>query len=177
MPWYQAWGIGAVYVLAGLLCLAGVILSCVSLSGTWLVAGATILIALVREDPFPGFWTVAIFLAIAGLTEAFEFFAGAWGVTSRGGSKSAGVAAVMGGVFGIFVGALIPIPPLGSLIGMLAGSFTLAYVVERWHMKKMGDAANVAFGAVLARLAMILVKTLVTLGMAGYLFIRMAVEG
>jgi uncharacterized protein YqgC (DUF456 family) len=164
-------------VLAGLLCLAGVILSCVSLSGTWLVAGATILIALVREDPFPGVWTVVIFLVIAALTEAAEFFAGAWGVTSRGGSKTAGVAAVMGGVFGIFIGALIPIPIVGSLIGMLAGSFTLAYMVERWHMKQMGEAADIAFGAVIARVAMILVKTVVTLGMTGYLFIGMAMEG
>jgi uncharacterized protein YqgC (DUF456 family) len=177
MPWYQAWGIGAVFVLAGLLCLAGVILSSLSLSGTWLVAAATILIALVREDPFPGFWTVVIFLAISGLTEVLEFFAGAWGVTQRGGSKIAGVAAVAGGVVGMLLGTLIPIPVFGNLMGMLAGSFLLAYVVERARMKKMGDAANIAFGAVIARILMILVKTFVTLGMAGYLFIRIAVEG
>jgi uncharacterized protein YqgC (DUF456 family) len=177
MPWYQAWGIGAVYVLAGLLCLAGIVISCLSLSGTWFVAGAAILIALVREDPFPGFWTVVIFLAISGFTEAFEFFAGAWGVTRRGGSKSAGAAAVIGGVVGLLAGTLIPVPIVGNLIGMLAGSFLCAYVVERWHMKRMGDAASIAFGAVMARVSMILVKTLVALGMAGYMFIRILAEG
>jgi hypothetical protein len=39
-------------------------------------------------------------------------------------------------------------------------------------MKKMGEAADIAFGAVIARILMILVKTLVTLGMTGYLFAR-----
>ncbi|MFC1672476.1 DUF456 domain-containing protein [Planctomycetota bacterium] len=171
------WGVGAVFVLAITLCLAGVVLSCVSLSGTWLVVAATVLIALVREAPFPGILTIVIFVIISGLTEVAEFVAGAYGVTRLGGSKLAGLAAVGGGILGLFVGTFIPIPIIGNLIGMLAGSFALAYLVERNNMKKAQDAATIAAGAVIARILMIFVKTFVTLGMASYLFIRIALEG
>ena len=91
------WGAGAIFVLAVILCLAGVVLSCVSLSGTWLVVAATTLIVLVTEADFPTVWTIVIFAVISGLTEVAEFLAGAYGVTKLGGSKLAGVAAVAGG--------------------------------------------------------------------------------
>ena len=140
------------------------------------MVAATGLIALVYEGQFPGILTIVIFAVISGLTEVAEFVAGAYGVTKLGGSKLAGLAAVAGGILGLFVGVLIPIPIVGSLIGMLAGSFALAYIVERYNMKKMEDAATIAAGAVIARILMIFVKTFVTLGMASYLFIRIALE-
>ena len=170
-------GVGAVFVLAVLMCMAGLLLSCMSLSGMWLVVVATVLIALTYDAPFPGILTIIIFVLISGLTEIVEFFAGLYGVIKFGGSKQAGFASLAGGILGLFVGTFIPVPIIGSLIGMLVGSFVLAYIVERNNMKKAGDAATIAAGAVIARLMMIFVKTFVTLGMASYLFIRIALAG
>jgi len=165
----QTVGVGACYVFVGLLCLAGVMLSCLSISGTWLVVAAAGIAALVRTQAFPGVWTIVIFALLSALVEGIEAVAGAWGVTRRGGSKLAGFMAVLGGLLGIVLGGLIPIPIVGSLLGMLVGSFALAFVVERRRLAT-DRAAGIAWGAVVARVAVILVKIVATLGMAVFLF-------
>lgn len=165
----QTVGVGACYVFVGLLCLAGVMLSCLSISGTWLVVAAAGIAALVRTEAFPGVWTIVIFALLSALVEGIEAVAGAWGVTRRGGSKLAGFMAVLGGLLGLVLGGLMPIPIVGSLLGMLVGSFALAFVVERRRLTT-DRAAGIAWGAVVARVAVILVKVGVTLGMAVSLF-------
>jgi uncharacterized protein YqgC (DUF456 family) len=164
----QGAGLWLAYIVVGLLCLAGLALSCVSLSGTWLVVAASILAALVRSDPFPGIWTVVLFAAAAGAVEGVEAVAGAWGVKRRGGSNLAGLAAMLGGFAGLLVGGLIPIPVVGSLLGMLVCSFALAYVVERRRLRAE-RAADIAWGAVTARVLVILLKVVVTLGLTAIL--------
>ena len=93
-----------------------------------------------------------------------------------GGSSKAGFAAFAGGVFGLFAGSFIPVPLAGSLAGMLGGSFIFAYVVERRLLIKenktdqpqtalSAKAADVAFGAVIGRIFMVLVKIVAALGM------------
>ena len=161
-------------IMVGLLCLAGIILSCLSISGTWVVTGAAILAALIRTDPFPGIWTILIFLALSACVEIAEFMAGAFGVTKRGGSKLAGFMAIVGGLLGLMLGTLlIPIPIIGSLLGMLIGIFGLAFLVERHRLKQTEQAANIALGAVLARVFVIFLKVAVTMGMVGWLVIGM----
>jgi uncharacterized protein YqgC (DUF456 family) len=157
-----------------LLCLVGVALSCLSLSGTWVVTGAAILAALIHPHPFPGIWTIVILVVIAGLVEVCEAFAGAWGVRRRGGSWVAGFAAMAGGLAGLVLGSmLIPIPVAGGLIGVVVGSFGLTFLVERHRLKKAEPAASIAFGAVLAHAAVVLIKVAVSLGMAAYLLFGM----
>ena len=162
MDW-QTIGSAGVYTLAALICLVGFLLSCISLSGTWLVLGAGALLAWHNRPGFPGIWTLLALLAICVAVEAAEALAGVWGVRRRGGSKAAGLAALVGGLLGLFLGAFIPIPVIGSLIGMLAGSFGLAFLAEHARMKQTDHAAHVAAGAVLARLAVIFLKIGATL--------------
>ncbi len=169
-------GVGLGLAAAALLCLAGIALSCLSLSGTWLVVAATALIALITDTPFPTLWTVIAFIVLSALVEVAEVAAGAWGVKRRGGSKLAGAMAVVGGLAGLVLGTIIPVPLLGNLIGMLAGSFGLVFVVERRRLRKTNEAAVIAWGAVLGRVTMIAFKVCVTMGMTAYLFIRMAVQ-
>ena len=97
--------------------------------------------------------------------EVAEALAGAWGVQRRGGSKAAGWAALLGGFAGMLLGGFIPVPVIGNLIGMLAGSFGCAYAVEHTRIKKADHAAHVAAGAVMARLGVIFIKIAATLGM------------
>ena len=153
------------------LCITGAVLSCVAISGTWLVVAASILVALLLRSPFPGVGTIVVFILLSIGVEVVEALAGAWGVTNRGGSRTAGAAAVVGGFAGLSVGAAIPPPFIGSLVGMVAGSFGLVFAVEHRRLKKAGRAANIAWGTVTARVLVILLKVCVTLGMSGYLLL------
>ncbi|OVE75734.1 hypothetical protein BVX97_03565 [bacterium E08(2017)] len=140
-------------------------MSCITLSGTWLILLASILLAFSLQSPFPGWWTMGIFLFVCIAVEAIEFVASYFGITKRGGSKTAGIMAAIGGFAGMTLGSLV-LPIIGTLIGMLIGSFALAYLVERHKIKKSNDeAVGVAMGAVLAKLAVIILKVAATLGM------------
>ncbi|MDF7822467.1 DUF456 domain-containing protein [Pontiellaceae bacterium B12227] len=160
---WQALSSFGIYSLSGLLCLLGFALSCLSLSGTWLVLAAAGILAWARWPEFPNIGTLVIFTVLCIGVEVIEAMAGAWGVQKRGGSKASGVAALFGGFIGMFLGGFIPVPIIGNLIGMLAGSFSLAFLVEQARMKKADHALHVATGAVLARLAVIFLKVGITL--------------
>jgi len=156
-------------LLAALLCLAGIILSCLTLSGTWLVLLAALILMPASAAPFPGWATIGILATLCIVVEILESLAGSWGVVKRGGSAVSGLVALLGGLAGMFLGALIPIPLIGSLLGMMLGSFILVFLFEAYLMRRRDKAAHIAFGTVLARVAMLLLKTAVTLGMIGYL--------
>ena len=163
---WQTVGTFWIYAFASLLCFAGFVISCLSLSGTWLVLLATGLMAWIRWPEFPGIGTLVIFLLLCVGTEVLEALAGTWGVQKRGGSKAAGWAALGGGFLGMILGGIIiPIPVIGNLAGMLAGSFVCAFLVEQSRLKKTEHAAHVAFGAVLARLGVIFLKVGITIAM------------
>ncbi len=155
----------AIYFLVGLLCLLGFILSCLSLSGTWIVLVATAVAAWFNGAEFPGVATLVFFLVLCIGVEVLEAFAASWGVQKRGGSKAAGWAALGGGFLGMLLGSFIPIPIIGNLLGMVAGSCGGAFWVEHARMKRIEHAAHVATGAVLARLGVILLKISATLAM------------
>jgi uncharacterized protein YqgC (DUF456 family) len=173
---WQSIGTIGIYSLAGLLCLAGFILSCLSLSGTWVVLAVTGLVAWQRWPEFPGVGTLVVFLLVCIGVEVVEAFAGTWGVQKRGGSKEAGLGALVGGFLGMILGGFIPVPVIGNLIGMIAGSFGLAFLVEHSKMKKADHAAHVATGAVLARLAVIFLKVGITIAMTLTLAIGLVVS-
>lgn len=158
-------GVGLGFVGVGLLCAAGMVLSCLSISGTWLVVAAALLAAALSGSAFPGWGTLVLFVLLAVAVEVLENVAGFWGVKRRGGSGLAGFMALAGGLLGLVLGTWIPVPVVGSLLGMLAGSFALVFAVERHRLQKDRPAAHVAWGAVMARVSVIFLKVGVTLGM------------
>jgi uncharacterized protein YqgC (DUF456 family) len=170
-------GSGGIYTLAGLLCIIGFVLSCLSLSGTWLVLAAAGLVSWMTWPEFPGLGTLILFLAICIGIEVAEALAAAWGVKKRGGSRAAGWAALAGGFLGLLLGSAIPVPVVGNLIGMIMGSFLLAFLVEHSRMKKIDHAAHVAAGAVIARLSVIFLKITATLVMTFGLAIGCLLRG
>ena len=157
-----------VIALAVLLCIIGLILSSLAFSGTWMV----LLAALITKFSigFPNTGTVVAFTLLCIGTEAFEAMAGFLGVQKRGGSKWAGMAALVGGLIGTVIGSAI-FPILGTLIGMLLGSFTLAFLTERHRLGHDGQAAHIARGAVWARLGIMLFKTGLTAAMSLWLLV------
>ena len=167
--WLSQCGIFLLWVIIWLICIAGLILSCLSLSGTWLVVVAALITMPLRPTGFPGWRTITGFVLLSAVVELAEWLAGAWGVTRRGGSRWAGWAAVGGGLIGLVAGALIPIPVVGNLIGMMAGSFLCAFAVERFRLQHIDQAAYIAWGAVLGRIAAIVIKVVATLAMIAFL--------
>jgi uncharacterized protein YqgC (DUF456 family) len=161
----------AAWVGIALLCLMGLALSAVGISGTWLVVAASAWATLLGDGTFPTWGVVIAMAALSGAVEIAEWTATHWGVRRRGGSRLAGFAAMAGGLIGALLGFLIPIPLFGNLIGMLVGSFGLAFLVERNRLRHDARAARIATGAVLAALAVMLVKISVTLGMALWLWL------
>lgn len=156
-----------------LICAVGLFLSCLSISGTWLVVIAAALAFVVRGSAFPGMGTVLFFIYIGVLVEVAEYVASFWGVKARGGSGWAGFAALAGGFLGVFVGSALPFPVFGGLIGLMAGSFGLVYLVERIRLKENGRALHIAWGTMWSRLFVTLLKVVATLGMAAWLFAGM----
>ena len=151
-----------------LLCLIGLLLSALAFSGTWFVLLAGLVTFFATDVPPIG--TLILFALLCIAAEIIEAFAGWAGVKKRGGSKMAGLAALTGGLIGAVVGSGI-FPIIGTFFGMLAGSFALAFLVEWNRLKHHGQAANIATGAVFARLAVTLFKLSLTLVMSIWLLV------
>jgi uncharacterized protein YqgC (DUF456 family) len=163
----------ALVIAVFLCCLIGVIMCLLSLSGTWVVVLAAV-IAFAGSGPFPTWQVIFTYVAIAIALEVFEFFASAWGVHRRGGSRMAGIAAVVGSFAGLCLGTVvIPVPVVGSMLGMLLGGFAFVFLVEWKRLKKGNSAANIAWGSVLARIAVIFLKVFASVGLSAYLLYGM----
>lgn len=155
-------------ILTVLLCLIGLLISTLTFSGTWLVLVAALITKLTIGIPTVG--SLVVFALICIAVELIELLAGFLGVQKRGGSKLAGFAALIGGLVGAGVGTGI-FPILGTFAGMLIGSFGAAFLVEWNRLKHHEQAAHIAWGTVWARLAVLFLKTTLTLGMSLWLLV------
>lgn len=165
----QQAGIGLAWGGVILLALAGLVLSCLGISGGYLIALAAAAAAPLRGPAFPGWITPVVFVLCSAAVDAVEWMASHWGIRRRGGSRLAGLAAMGGGLAGLMVGSMI-FPVVGSLIGMMAGSFGLAYAVERRRLRASAPAAHIATGAVLACVGVVMLKTTLALVLVVVLF-------
>lgn len=153
-----------------LLCLLGILLSSLAFSGTWIVFGAAVIAYLTAGVPSLG--ALIVFVVLCIFAELAEAVAGYRGVQKRGGSKWAGFAALVGGLIGAGAGTAI-LPIIGTLLGILLGSFALAYFAEWLRLKHHGKAAHIALGALWARLSIMLFKSVLTIGMSVWLLLRL----
>ena len=148
-----------------LLCLGGLLLAVFSISGTWLVGIAALLAAaLTGPDQFPAWPSLLGMFAVCAAVDVIEWFAASWGVRRRGGSAAAGWMALLGSLGGAILGGMV-VPVLGSLVGMMVGSFALVYWIEMRRLKHVEHAAHIATGAVLAGMSMLLLKVVATAGL------------
>lgn len=156
--WGLAWG------LLALLAFAGLLLSMVSFSGTWLVWLAGLIAKFLPGGEGIG-WPLVVGGAVAcAAVEAFEAAAVHWGVIASGGTAGSAWVGFAGALLGMMLGgALIPIPLIGGLAGMTIGSFGAVMWWEYRRHGRGGDAARVAAGALIARALVIALKCGVSL--------------
>ncbi len=113
-------------------------------------------------------WPLLVGLAgLAVLGELLEFFAGAAGVRSQGGTRLSALLALVGSVIGGLAGAILglPVPVVGSVLAVLLfaslGALVGAAAGEDWHGRELGDSLRVGYAAFWGRLLGSLAKTLV----------------
>ncbi|MCB1215569.1 MAG: DUF456 domain-containing protein, partial [Deltaproteobacteria bacterium] len=107
-------------VLAGL----SFFLVFLGLPGTWLLAAGALLYGIFfpfQQGEASLFSVVGVLVLIAALAEILEFLVGTFGAKKFKVSNGGLIAAFIGGLIGLIVG--VPIFLIGSLVGMLLGSF------------------------------------------------------
>ncbi len=149
--------IAAALVLFNTFCLLLVLLR---LPGVWLMVFCTGLVAWWQWDEgMFSPWTLAAILLLAFISEVLELIAGAAGTRQMGGSRWGAFVALFGAIGGAVAGTvLIPIPPLGSIIGAIGGAALAAWVAELIIGRKMHEAMRSGAGAGIGTLAGMLVK-------------------
>ncbi|MCA9312263.1 MAG: DUF456 domain-containing protein [Phycisphaerales bacterium] len=113
------------YVAAGILSLislTAVLLVIFQLPGIWVLLLSMIALDLWQPTLLP-LWAMVVVGLLALSGEIVDFAAGAAGSKAAGGSRRAGVGAIIGGIVGAIAGTpLIPIPVVGTIVGGAAGA-------------------------------------------------------
>jgi uncharacterized protein YqgC (DUF456 family) len=149
------------YLLATLLTLFNLgclLLVVIGLPGTWLMVGATLLLAWWRaadparnQDAMFGLPALIAAVALAAIGEILEFLAGVFGSQAIGGSGRSGIGALIGGILGGILGVAIPPPVLGTLLGACVGAAVGAWGVELHHGRPMRESLKSGLGAGVGR--------------------------
>ncbi|MGN6625080.1 MAG: DUF456 domain-containing protein [Tepidisphaeraceae bacterium] len=155
------------YVLLLLALVAGWMINIFGLPGLWVMLLGHLAFAFATGwDHYVGWPSVITLFILALAAEVIEFIAGAAGSKKAGGTKRGATAAIVGGLVGGIVGSIIiPVPIAGTIIGAVAGSFIGAAVIERMIEPNSRRALKIGYGAAKGRLAGILIKSGIGIGM------------
>jgi uncharacterized protein YqgC (DUF456 family) len=164
-------------ILAGVLMVlaaaAGVILTAITLPGTWAILLAALLIQWWSPGgPLPfDWWTLGACAALALAGEVFEFGASALGAKKAGGSSRGAIGAAVGSLLGAIAGAPF-LFLIGAIIGAVVGAALGAIIAERaWAGRTWKESGVVGSGAAAGRLAASIVKV----GVAGLIGVTLVV--
>lgn len=147
-------------ILVTLGCLLGVLLTLITLPGTWVMLLLALACWAWRPELFTWHPLVAA-LVLAILAEVAEFLGSAVGASRAGGTRSGVIGAVGGAFIGLILGSIfLPIPIVGSIVGAVVGAGLGAGAGERTLGKQTWHASwTIGVGAARGRLIAIIVKT------------------
>jgi uncharacterized protein len=148
------------YILLLLILLTGVALNLFTLPGNWVMFLAVILYDWATRWRHIHWAWLAVLLVIALVAEVVEFSASGKGVKQLGGTIWGTVGALFGALLGgIFLTGLIPVPVIGTIAGILIGTFLGAMGAEFLVSgKQVGRSAMIGYGAAKGRLYGTLLK-------------------
>lgn len=133
----------------------GLLLVPLGLPGLWVMVAA--LAAAVLLGVPVGWGTVLGLALLAGVGELGEYLAVRVASDRYGGTSRAFWGAVAGGLVGAAAGT--PVPVVGTLAGLLLGTFAGAVAAAWLESRDAGRAVRVGWGALLGRAAAAAVKT------------------
>ncbi len=155
------WSTIGLYLLAGAMVLVGTLGTALpALPGVLLVLAGLALAAWTDGFVNVGEVTLAVLAALAVLTYAVDFAAGALGAQRVGASRRALVGATLGGLAGLFFG--LPGVLLGPFVGAVVGEYTVQRSLSQAGRVGFGTWIGMAFG-VAAKLAIVFSMILIFL--------------
>ncbi len=161
----------ALVILAAL---AGIVLTLITLPGTWVAVVVAALVAWWRPDML-SWYTVVATLGVAILAELVEFLASAMGASKGGSTKKGALGALLGSIAGAILGSPV-VFPLGTILGAVIGAAVGTFVIERGVVQKTwGESTKAAGGAALGRAVATVAKTALAALMALILIIAVLV--
>jgi uncharacterized protein YqgC (DUF456 family) len=140
------------YAILIVFLLCGLVLNMLTLPGNWLMLAAVALYGCATHFVHVGLWSLVVLFVLAVLAEVLELAAAGAGAKKMGGGRWGSLGALIGGILGgIFLTGLIPIPILGTLVGILLGTFGGAMAGELLGGKNVGRSAIIGVGAAKGR--------------------------
>jgi uncharacterized protein YqgC (DUF456 family) len=171
--WNQIIHIGLM-ALVFILMAVGILMTPLTLPGTWLVAGAGVLYSIFSN--FDGgatstWWVLGWLVGLATFGEIMELVVGTLGGKAVNVSNGAIIAAFVGGMLGLFIG--VPVFLVGALIGLYLGAFLGAFIYELYVLGSVGKALVTAATVLTTRMMASFLKTCLAIGMAVFLGFKM----
>ncbi|MCL2330909.1 MAG: DUF456 domain-containing protein [Phycisphaerae bacterium] len=150
-------GLAAAVLVINMLWLVSV---CFGAPGTWLMVLTMAVAAWVQRQPQValgngaiGWGTLIVLVALAVIGEVLEFVTGATRAKKAGASSKGSWAAIGGGILGAILGTvLLPVPPIGTLVGASAGAGVAAWQVELRNGQPSDVAIRIGWSAAIGRL-------------------------
>ncbi|MFA6045356.1 MAG: DUF456 domain-containing protein [Phycisphaerales bacterium] len=168
MTWFSNidwahWGAATILTVVSL---AGIVLTLLTLPGTWLIVLGALLIKL-WQPGLLSWWVIGIAVGLAAFAELVEFGASALGAAKGGASKRGALGAVVGSVVGAIVGSLFPLFPISTIAGGVLGAGLGTFLVEKGVVARTWrEAARSGGGAAAGRLVATLAKTAIACAIA-----------
>jgi uncharacterized protein YqgC (DUF456 family) len=139
--------------------LCGLVLAAFTLPGLWLMLAGAAVYAWLTHGYYLSYHTLIALFLLALAAEIAELFLGGAGA-KKAGASGWGIA---GGLLGAIIGGIcltpfIPIPILGTIIGICLGSFAGAFVVEALMGQPLTRSVAIGYGAAKGRLTGIVGK-------------------
>ena len=159
-------------IILTIVALLGVVLTFITLPGTWVAVAVALLIKLWRPELI-GWWPLGVSIGLAVLAEVAEGLAASAGSAKSGGTRWGAGGALIGSIAGLMAGTvLIPLPILGSIIGAVVGAGLGAFIAERGISQRTWvDSWRSGRGAMVGRVLASVVKGLFALLIAAVLIV------
>lgn len=144
------------YILLGIIALAGLVLTVINLPGIWLIFGATLVAGIMDkfQNLTPIILVVLFFLCLASTFA--DNIAAALGAKKFGGTGWGMAGAVIGGIVGIFVGGVG-----GIFLGPLVGAVLFEMIFAK---KDMATSLKAGWGTFIGILVSMILKLGLSVG-------------
>jgi uncharacterized protein len=136
----------------------GLLLVLFTLPGLWLMTAAAAAYALLTHGRVLGVHVLWTLLILTVIGELLDWLAGAVGVGRAGGGRNAKIGALVGGIVGGIFLTFIPIPIVGTILGICLGSFIGAAGAEWYGGGQAAHSLRVGVGAAKGRVAGFIAK-------------------
>ncbi|MCH8288039.1 MAG: DUF456 domain-containing protein [Candidatus Marinimicrobia bacterium] len=144
--------------------LAGVIITPMGLPGTFIIASAALLFAVLTDFELISLLLIIVLFGIAVLLEVLEFALSGFMTKRFGGSRLSVAGAIIGGIVGAIWGTMI-LPIVGTLIGAFAGAFGGAFIGEYFLSRNFDRSLLAGIGAFIGALGGKTMKTVTAAAM------------